>query len=109
MRQSFLSAANAAIGISKLRGTSLDQTTEKESKTAAALAQAPAEQVLILVSFVVQGSTSLTFYLKLLRAQIPKAQKDKGELTVFFTLLGSALCKMLVKSTPSRLNRSKHQ
>ena len=41
----FSSAANAAIGISKLRGTSLDQGTEKDAKTVAALAQAPAEQV----------------------------------------------------------------
>jgi len=108
MRQSFFSAANAAIGISKLRGTSLDQTTEKESKTAAALAQAPAEQVLILVSFVVQGSTSLTFYLKLLRAQIPKAQKESDTFTEFLCFWDLHTLKLqanrLVKSTPDVAN-----
>ena len=81
MRKLSFSAANAAIGISKLRGTSLDQTTDKDSKTAAALAQAPAEQVLILVSVVVQGSILSTFYWKLLFKQIPKAQKDTDNLT----------------------------
>jgi len=44
------------------------------------------------------------FYTKLSRAQIPKAQKDTGDLTVIFALLGSFLGKvankMLVKSTP---------
>jgi len=29
-----------------------------------------------------------TFYLKFLRSQIPKAQKDTDHLTVFFALLG---------------------
>jgi len=51
-----------------------------------------------------QGSISPTFYEQLLRVQIPKTQKDTDDLTVFFSLLGSALVrtahKMLVKSTP---------
>jgi len=52
------------------------------------------------------GSILSTFYVQLLRMQIPKALKDTAELTVFFTLLGStslkAVCKMLVKLTPDR-------
>ncbi len=47
---------------------------------------------------------SSTFYEQLLRTQIPKAQKDTDELTVFFMLSGSArtktACKTLMKSTP---------
>jgi hypothetical protein len=35
------------------------------------------------------GSISPTFYELLLRAQLPKAQKDTDDLTVFFALLGS--------------------
>jgi len=50
------------------------------------------------------GSISPTFYKKLLRAQIPEAQKETDGLTVFFALLGSArkkaFRKMLVKLTP---------
>jgi len=41
--------------------------------------------------------------------QIPKAQKDTDDITVFFTFSGSggvkALCKTLVKLTPDRLMR----
>jgi len=52
---------------------------------------------------VVSGSISSTFYVQLLRPQIPKAQKDTDDLTVFFTLSGStsvkAACKTLMKST----------
>jgi len=51
-----------------------------------------------------QVSISSTFYLQLLNAQIPKAQKIIVNLSVFFTLLGylhvKDACKMLVKSTP---------
>jgi len=38
------------------------------------------------------GAISPTFYMKLLHAQIPKAQK-KIKLSIFFLLLGSALVK----------------
>jgi len=45
------------------------------------------------------------FYEHLLQTQIPKAQKDTNDLSVFFALLGSvcvkASRKMLVKSTPT--------
>jgi len=51
-----------------------------------------------------QGLVSSTFYEKLFRAQIPKAQKDTDGLNVFSALLGServrALSKTLVKLTP---------
>jgi len=56
------------------------------------------------------GSISSTFNVQLLRAQIPKAQKDTVKLYVFFALLESAqvkaLCKMLVKSTPGCLYKN---
>jgi len=46
-------------------------------------------------------SISSTFYMQLLGMQIPKAQKDPYDVTVFFALLGyvciKAACKMLVK------------
>jgi len=51
-------------------------------------------------------SISSTFYVQLLRTQIPKVQKDTDDLTVFFTLLGfmskKAARKTLVKLTPGR-------
>ncbi len=47
------------------------------------------------------GSISSTFYVQLLRSQIPKALKDTDDLTVFYTLLGSTsvkdVCKTLVR------------
>jgi len=47
------------------------------------------------------GLISSTFYALLLRAHIPKAQKNTIKLSVFFCALGSAckkaVCKMLVK------------
>jgi len=43
------------------------------------------------------GSISPTFYEQLLHAQIPKAQKDTDDLTVFFALLGSAGVKTSCK------------
>jgi len=50
-----------------------------------------------------QVTISSTFHKQLLCVRIPKAQKNTGNLSVFFTLLGSACvkaaCKMLVKST----------
>ncbi len=46
-----------------------------------------------------QGSISPTFYVQLLHAQIPNAQKIQSSCE-FFTLLGSAVHKMLVKLTP---------
>ncbi len=50
-----------------------------------------------------KGSISPTFYSNILCMQIPKTQKKTDDLTVFFSLLGSALvkamCKILVKST----------
>ncbi len=51
-----------------------------------------------------RGSISSTFYVQLLRLQIPKALKDTYDLTVFFTLLGStsvkAVRRTLMKLTP---------
>jgi len=48
-----------------------------------------------------------TFYSKLLRKQIPKAQKNTDNLTVFFVLLGYSFIKAerktLMKLTPGRL------
>jgi len=50
------------------------------------------------------GLISPTYHLQLLRAQIPKAQKNTVKPTVFFALLGFARVKasnqMLVKLTP---------
>jgi len=62
----------------------------------------------VLVTDVIdQGSISSTFCEQLLCAQIPKAQNDTDNLTVFLRFLGSAgkqaVCDMLVIST---LNRS---
>ncbi len=51
-----------------------------------------------------QRSISPRYYEKLLHPQIPKAQKDTEDLTVFVTLVSErvkAACKMLVKSTPN--------
>jgi len=45
----------------------------------------------------VHESTSQTIYKQLLLVQIPKAQKDTDELTVFFALLGSVHLKALSK------------
>jgi len=53
-----------------------------------------------------QGSISSTFYMQLLHAQIPNAQKIQGSCQSFLALLGSAhvksVGKMLVKSAPGR-------
>ncbi len=52
----------------------------------------------------IHGSISPTFYERLLRSQIPKAEKMTDYLTLFFARLGSvhvkASRKMLVKLTP---------
>ena len=53
-----------------------------------------------------QVSISLTFYVKLFQAKIPKAQKDTVDVTVFFVLMEStsvkAECKILMKLTTGR-------
>ena len=41
----FVTAVNAAIGVSKLRGPSLDHTTDKDVKSIGAAMQAATEQV----------------------------------------------------------------
>jgi len=43
------------------------------------------------------GPISTAFYEQLSCPQIPKAQKDTDDLTVFFTLLGSASVKSACK------------
>jgi len=61
-----------------------------------------------IIQYSYLGSISSTFYVQLLRLQIPKAQKDTDDLTVFFTLSGStsvkAECKTLMKSTVDQPN-----
>jgi len=46
---------------------------------------------------VYQGPISPTVCEKLLRAQIPKEQKDTDDFTIIFALLGSELVKQLIK------------
>ncbi len=52
-----------------------------------------------------QASISPTFYVKLLPLQVPKAQNDTADMTVFFVLSVSASVKaahrMLMKLTPA--------